>query len=56
MDGTDKRHVQITFEETPQGTRVVETFDPEDENPEEMQKSGWQSILDNFKKYVEEAN
>jgi hypothetical protein len=32
---------------------VIETFDPEDENPEEPQKRGWQSILNNFKEYVE---
>src|SRR3989344_269880 len=29
------------------------TFDPETENTEELQRSGWQSILENFKKYVE---
>ena len=33
--------------------RIVETFDPEQQNPIEMQRGGWQSILDNFKKYVE---
>lgn len=32
---------------------VDETFDPENENSEEMQRSGWQAILDNFKKYTE---
>jgi hypothetical protein len=36
-------------------TKVVETFDPEQENPAEMQREGWQSILDNFKKHVEAA-
>lgn len=48
------RKVSISFsspsEET---TKIVETFDPENENPEEMQRAGWQAILDNFKKYVE---
>jgi uncharacterized protein YndB with AHSA1/START domain len=34
-------------------TTVVVTFDPEKENPIEMQKGGWQSILDNFKSYTE---
>jgi hypothetical protein len=37
----------------PGGVKVVETFDPENENPDEVQRSGWQAILDNFKKYVE---
>ena len=47
------RHVKILFTETPEGVQLTETFDPENENTEEMQKNGWQSILDNFKKYVE---
>lgn len=34
-------------------TNVIVTFDPENENPIEMQKGGWQSILNNFKNYVE---
>lgn len=51
---SDGRQVKIKFEETPQGTRITETFDPENENPLEMQKQGWQAILNNFKKYVEE--
>lgn len=50
----DGRQVQITFEEVDGKTKVVETFDPENQNPIEMQRSGWQSILDNFKKYTEE--
>ena len=50
MDG---RHVKIEFQETADGVEVVESFDPEKENPEEMQRAGWQAILDNFKKYVE---
>jgi uncharacterized protein YndB with AHSA1/START domain len=49
----DGRHVKVEFAETPVGTRITETFDPEDENPAEMQRAGWQSILDNFKKYAE---
>jgi uncharacterized protein YndB with AHSA1/START domain len=50
---SDGRKVRVTF--TPQGnqTRVVETFDPEGQNPVEMQRAGWQAILDNFKKYTE---
>lgn len=52
-DMTDGRHVKVEFTETPEGVKVVETFDPENENPDEMQRSGWQAILDNFKKYTE---
>jgi uncharacterized protein YndB with AHSA1/START domain len=51
-DMPDGRHVKVVFTETGEGVRVVETFDPENENPAEMQRSGWQAILDNFKKYV----
>ena len=35
-------------------TRIVEIFEPEEQNTPELQKGGWQAILDNFKKYVEE--
>ena len=52
-DLVDGRHVKVEFTEVPGGVKVVETFDPENENPNEMQSSGWQAILDNFKKYVE---
>jgi hypothetical protein len=45
--------VKVEFEETPEGVKIVESFEPENENSEEMQRSGWQAILDNFKKYVE---
>lgn len=51
--GEAQRHVKVTFEETPDGVKVTTTFDPENENPEEMQRNGWQGISDNFKKYVE---
>lgn len=49
----DGRHVKVEFTELPEGVKVIETFDPENENPEEVQTGGWQAILDNFKKYVE---
>lgn len=52
-DMDDGRHVAIAFTQTPEGVRITETFDPESENSEELQRSGWQAILDNFKKYVE---
>jgi hypothetical protein len=34
-------------------TEVTVTFDPENENPLDLQRQGWQAILDNFKKYTE---
>ena len=49
----DGRKVEISFNETPNGVEVIERFDPETQNPEEMQRGGWQAILDNFKNYVE---
>jgi uncharacterized protein YndB with AHSA1/START domain len=49
----DGRKVKISFIAEGDQTHVVETFDPENENPEEMQRGGWQAILDNFKKYTE---
>lgn len=49
----DGREVSIVFEPTEQGIKVTETFDPESQNPPEMQRAGWQSILENFKKHVE---
>jgi uncharacterized protein YndB with AHSA1/START domain len=53
MDGEDQRGVEIYFSETEEGVRIIETFDPEAENPREMQQAGWQAILNNFKNYVE---
>ena len=50
----DNRKVCIEFISIGDDTKIMETFDPESENSIELQKSGWQSILDNFKKYVEE--
>lgn len=49
----DGRGVAITFEEVLEGTKVTEIFDAESEHDPEFQKQGWQSILDNFAKYVE---
>jgi uncharacterized protein YndB with AHSA1/START domain len=49
----DGRKVKITFSTAEGGTKVVETFEAESTNPVEMQRSGWQAIMDNFKKYVE---
>ncbi|RBQ02888.1 SRPBCC family protein [Pedobacter miscanthi] len=51
----DGRKVSIVFEALSEQTRVIETFDPESTNPIEMQRGGWQAILDNFKTYTEEG-
>lgn len=50
---SDGRKVSVAFEERNGQTTVTETFDPEDQNPIEMQRDGWQAILDNFKKHTE---
>ena len=52
-DLADTRHVKVEFMELPEGVQVTETFEPENTHPEKMQRSGWQTILYNFKKYVE---
>ncbi|MBU2645800.1 SRPBCC family protein [bacterium] len=49
----DGRKVSVFFENLGNKTKVTTTFDAETENSIEMQKNGWQSILDNFKQYVE---
>ncbi len=49
----DGRKVSIKFSGEGDGTKVVETFDAESTHPVEMQRAGWQAILDNFKKYTE---
>jgi uncharacterized protein YndB with AHSA1/START domain len=49
----DGRKIEVQFIEISGGMKLIETFDAESENSEDMQRKGWQSILDNFKKYVE---
>ncbi|MBN8538426.1 MAG: SRPBCC family protein [Deltaproteobacteria bacterium] len=51
---TDGRKVVTSFERVGDATKVTTVFDAENQNPVEMQKNGWQSILNNFKKYAEE--
>lgn len=48
----DGREVVVEFIASPEGTLVRETFDAEEQNDAEMQKGGWQAILDNFAKYT----
>jgi uncharacterized protein YndB with AHSA1/START domain len=50
---SDGREVKVEFVEQPGGVRVRETFDAETENSPELQRAGWQAILNNFARYVE---
>lgn len=52
----DKREVEIVFNSEGDSTIISETFEAEEINSPEVQKSGWQAILNNFKKYVESLN
>lgn len=52
----DGRKVEIIFSSKGNITKVTESFEVEDTNPIELQEGGWQSILDNFKKYAETKN
>ena len=49
----DGRKAKIIFTETGDTTKLTETFEAETENTIELQRGGWQNILDNFKKYTE---
>lgn len=49
----DGRQATTDFEDLGGQTRVTTTFDAEGVNDPEMQRAGWQAILDNFKKYAE---
>lgn len=49
----DGRKVVVKFTGSGNETKVIETFDAETTNPVEMQRGGWQAILDNFKNYTE---
>lgn len=49
----DKRSVTIQFRKEGEAVKVTETFEAEQMNSEELQRQGWQTILNNFKKYVE---
>lgn len=49
----DGRKVKISFREEGNGIKIAEDFDAESENSIEMQKAGWQAIMDSFKNYTE---
>jgi uncharacterized protein YndB with AHSA1/START domain len=49
----DGRKATVTFSPAGNETKIVTIFEAENTNPIEMQRGGWQAILDNFKKYTE---
>ena len=49
----DGRKVVTHFTKKGNDTEIVQTFEAEDQNPIEMQRGGWQAILDSFKNYTE---
>lgn len=49
----DGRKVSVKFSGKGNETKIVETFEAEETHSIEMQRGGWQAILDNFKKYTE---
>ena len=49
----DGRKVEITFKPDGDQTHITETFEAENMNSLELQQTGWQAILNNFKKYAE---
>jgi uncharacterized protein YndB with AHSA1/START domain len=51
--GFGGRFATVRFEDVQGHTEVSVSFDPETEHPIDMQRAGWQSILNNFKAYAE---
>lgn len=49
----DGRKVEISFREENDLIHIRESFEPESQNPEEMQRDGWQAILSSFRDFVE---
>lgn len=49
----DNRKVSVLFSNMGEAVVVTQCFEPESQNPEEMQQQGWQSILTNFKNYCQ---
>ena len=49
----DGRNVKIEFKPDGESTKITESFEAETSHPVDVQKGGWQAILDNFKKYTE---
>ena len=52
---SDGRKVKVTFTSQGDNTLIEESFEAEAENAVEMQREGWQAIMDSFKRYAEAA-
>ena len=52
---SDGRQIETRFEDAGLMTKISTRFDAEEENSVELQRTGWQAILDNFKKYAQSA-
>ena len=50
----DGRKVTVKFDVMDDMVILTENFEPERQNTIELQRAGWQSILENFKKYLEQ--
>ncbi|MEX0921537.1 MAG: SRPBCC family protein [Rhodovibrionaceae bacterium] len=50
---SDGRKARTTFTAEGSQTKVTTVFDAEAQNPIEMQRDGWQAILNSFRAYVE---
>lgn len=50
---SDGRKMNVTFISDGNKTKVIETFEAENENTLDLQQAGWQAILNSFKKYAE---
>jgi uncharacterized protein YndB with AHSA1/START domain len=50
---SDGRKVRTVFTDLGDETKIQETFEAEDEHSIDMQREGWQAIMNNFKRYVE---
>lgn len=49
----DGRRATVDFHPYNNQTEITVTFEAEDQNQVEMQREGWQAILNNFKSYTE---
>jgi uncharacterized protein YndB with AHSA1/START domain len=49
----DGRKVMTSFTGSGNETKIVQSFEAEDQNSIDMQRGGWQAILNNFKRYAE---
>lgn len=52
----DQRTIRVDFQPLESGTQVTITFDPENENPIDLQRQGWQAILDQYAWYTNQES